>query len=97
MFSMFLVLYYENNKTYFYTSDYIKECNVCQQFFCNIYLVIIFKYFGGAIPPSSTVIKGYPNGETFYLLYNKKTYWDNTLNSYEGISIITRKGLKNGY
>ena len=93
---MFLILYYEKN-TYFYTSDYIKECNVCQQIFCNIYLVIIFKLlFGGAIPPSSSVIKGYPNGETFYLLY-KKTYWDNTLNSYEGISIITRKGLKNGY
>ena len=32
MFSMFLILYYEKN-TYFYTSDYIKECNVCQQFF----------------------------------------------------------------
>ena len=31
----------------------------------------------------------------FYI--TKKTYWDNTLNSYEGISIITRKGLKNGY
>ena len=72
MFSMFLVLYYEKNKTYFYTSDYIKECNVCQQIFCNTYLVIIFKLlFGGSIPPSSTVIKGYPNGETFYLLYKK--------------------------
>ena len=94
MFNLFAI---EKYKTYFYTSDYIKECNVCQQFFCNTYLVIIFKLLlGGAIPPSSSVIKGYPNGVTFYLLY-KKTYWDNTLNSYEGISIITRKGLKNGY
>ena len=30
----------------------------------------------------------------FYII--KKTYWDNTLNSFEGISIITRKGLENG-
>ena len=60
MFSMFLILYYENSKTYFYTSDYIKECNVCQQLFCNIYLVMIFKLlFGGAIPPSSTSYQGF--------------------------------------
>ena len=94
---MFLILYYEKN-TYFYTSDYIKECNVCQQIFCNIYLVIIFKLLlGGAIPPSSTSYQGLSKWRNLLFIIYKKTYWDNTLNSYEGISIITRKGLKNGY
>ena len=37
MFSMFLILYYEKS-TYFYTSDYIKECNVCQQIFLQYLL-----------------------------------------------------------
>ena len=95
MFNLFAI---EKYKTYFYTSDYIKECNVCQQLFCNIYLVIILSHLGGAIPPSSSVnYQGVANLPHLDFYYTKKTYWDNTLNSFEGISIITRKGLKNGY
>ena len=32
----------------------------------------------------------------FYITKNI-LFWDSTLNSYEGISIVTRKGLENGY
>ena len=73
-----------------------KSVMYINNFFAILTWSLFLSYLGVQFPLPLPVIKGYPNGETFYL-YNKKTYWDNTLNSYEGISIITRKGLKNGY
>ena len=65
--------------------------------FLQYLLVITLSHLGGSIPPSSTSYQRSVEVQHTFYLYNKKIYWDNTLNSYEGISIITRKGLKNGY
>ena len=76
-----------------YTSGYVVSIT-----FLQYLLVITLSHLGGAIPPSSTRYQGLSETDIPFIYYiTKKTYWDNTLNSFEGISIITRKGLKNEY